>query len=234
MTIAILQCGDTPDALLAEHGRYGAMVQRMLGAGRAAQLYDVTRGEWPAAPAAHQAYVLTGSPAGVYDTLPWIPKLLDFLRAARGQVRLVGICFGHQAMAQAFGGQVVKSEKGWGIGVHEYAVAARAPWMEHAVARVRVAASHQDQVVVCPPGARVTLASAFTPSAGLDYGDAISFQCHPEFTAAFGRALIELRRPGYGALAAPAIASYAGTDDAARLAAWIGRFLDAGTAVRAA
>jgi len=32
--------------------------------------------------------------------------------------RLVGICFGHQLVAQAFGGKTEKSEKGWGVGVH--------------------------------------------------------------------------------------------------------------------
>lgn len=234
MTIAILQCGDTPGTLVADHGPYAAMVLRMLGEGRAAAVYDVTRGQWPGAPAAHLAYVLTGSPAGVYDDLPWIPKLLDLLRAARGQTRLVGICFGHQAMAQAFGGRVVKSDKGWGIGVHDYRVAARAAWMEPDVARVRVPASHQDQVVVCPPGARVVLESDFTPFAGLDYGDAISFQPHPEFTADFGRALITMRRTGPGPLVGPALASYAGTDDRVRVAGWIGRFLDAKSAARAA
>ena len=75
-------------------------------------------------------------------------------------------------MAQAFGGSVVKWPKGWSIGLHGYGVQHRAPWMDD-VARVDVPTSHQDQVVACPPGARVTAASMFTPYAGLDYGDAI-------------------------------------------------------------
>jgi GMP synthase-like glutamine amidotransferase len=224
--IGVLQCGELPDALRAAHGSYGVMVRDACVGARPSRIYDVTRGEYPA-PGACAALVLTGSSAGVYDDLPWIPPLLQFLRETRGKAKLVGICFGHQAMAQAFGGSVVKSPKGWGIGVHRYAVAQRAPWMEDDVAAVRVAASHQDQVVQVPNGARITLASDFTPYAGLDYGDAISFQFHPEFTPAFGRALIEARPAVYGALAAPALASYDAPDDRALIARWIGRFLDA-------
>ena len=225
--IGILQCGDAPAELRAQFGPYGAMVQRLLGPGRQAAILDVTAGALPASPLEHEAYVLTGSPAGVYEDLPWIAGLIGFLQAARGQARLVGICFGHQAMAQAFGGRVVQSPDGWGIGLHRYQVRHRAAWMDD-VPHVDVPASHQDQVVACPPGARVTASSAFTPYAGLDYGDAISFQFHPEFGAAFGTALIELRRDSYGALADPAIASYAQPDDCARVGRWIGRFLDAG------
>jgi len=81
-------------------------------------------------------------------------------------------------------------------------------------------------VVTCPPGAHVTAASAFTPYAGLDYGDAISFQFHPEFAATFGTALIKARRDRYGALADPPIASYTQPDDCALVGQWIGRFLD--------
>ena len=223
--IGILQCGDAPAELRAQFGPYGAMVQRLLGPGRDARILDVTRGDLPTSPAACDAYVLTGSPAGVYEDLPWIPPLLEFLRAAKGRAKLVGICFGHQAMAQAFGGQVVKSPKGWGIGVQRYDVVRQAPWMNGA-GHVDAPASHQDQVVTLPPAARVVAASAFTPYAGLDYGDAISFQFHPEFDPAFGTALVEARRDRYGALAEPAIASYARPNDCARVAGWIGRFLD--------
>ncbi len=225
MTVGILQCGAPPESL-RPHGSYGAMVQRLLGPGRDATVYDAASGALPASPAACDAFVLTGSPAGVYEDLPWIAGLIGFLREAKGRAKLVGICFGHQAMAEAFGGRVVKSPHGWGLGLHRYDVRHRAPWMDDA-AHVHVSASHQDQVAALPPGARVTLASAFTPYAGLDYGDAISFQFHPEFDPGFATALIEAERDDYGPLADPAIASYCRPDDSSRVARWIGRFLDA-------
>jgi len=229
MKVGILQCGAPPAALLDQYGSYGAMVERLVSAGRQTSIFDVTAGTLPARAEACDAYMITGSPAGVYDDLPWIAGLIGFLAHARGRAKLVGICFGHQAMAQAFGGTVVKSPKGWGIGLHRYDVKDRAPWMDD-VAHVDIPASHQDQVVTTPPGARVTLTSAFTPYAGLDYGDAISFQAHPEFGCGFATALITARRDVYGPQSESAISSYAAPDDCARVAGWIGRFLDARTA----
>ena len=226
--IGILQCGDPPAELQQTFGPYGAMVTRMLGTApdfaSAVRIMDVTRGELPLDPDAFEAFVLTGSPAGVYEDHPWIPPLLDFLRSVKGRTKLVGICFGHQAMAQAFGGRVQKSEKGWGIGIQRYNVLRRTAWMD-SLDPVAVPVSHQDQVVIAPAGAQVVVASQFTPFAGLDYGDAISFQFHPEFQPAFGAALIQVRRDRYGALADPAIASYREPDDCLRVGGWIRSFL---------
>jgi hypothetical protein len=109
--------------------------------------------------------------------------------------------------------------------VQRYQVRHRAPWMDHAD-EVHVPASHLDQVVVCPPGDCVTVDNSFTTYAGLNYGDAISFQFHPEFTPGFGKALVELRRSKYGAGADAAAASYQGSGDCARIGGWINRFLD--------
>lgn len=222
MRLGILECGRSPLELQAEHGSYAAMLAALLG--RPARIWPVLDGVLPDDPTACDAWLLTGSPAGVYDPLPWIPPLLDFVRAARGRARLVGICFGHQAMAQALGGRVVKSPKGWGVGLHEYAVMP-APWMGDAPASIRVAAMHQDQVVEKPADARVVCASDFTPFAALDYGDAISFQFHPEFTPEFGCDLIRARPAPLGDRAEPALASYAQADDRAIVAGWIARFL---------
>lgn len=222
--IGILECGKPPETLLEAHGSYADMVARMLGQSVATEVFDVTAGSLPTDAAACEGFVLTGSPAGVYEELYWIAPLLQFLRAAKGRTKLVGICFGHQAMAQAFGGKVVKSRSGWGVGMHRYDVRARAPWMDEA-RWVCAPASHQDQVVEAPSGARIMLASSFTPLAGLDYGDAISFQCHPESTPAFGRALIEARRERFGSLAEPALVSYAQQGDGDRLGRWIRCFL---------
>jgi GMP synthase-like glutamine amidotransferase len=225
MMIGILECGYPHSELRAHYGTYGGMMRRFLGPGRDAVTFDVAAGELPADAAACGANVLTGSAAGVYDDLPWILGLIAFLQGARKHAKLVGICFGHQAMAQAFGGKVIKSPKRWGVGLRRYDVVHRPSWMDDAD-HVDVPASHQDQVVACPPGARVTAASTFTPYAGLDYGDAISFQFHPEFTPAYATALIEARRNRYGVLADPAIASYEGPNDCFRVGGWISRFLD--------
>ncbi len=197
MRIGILETGYPPQHLIGEHGTYPDMLRRFLGSGYRYETFDVQKGEAPSEAGEFDAVLVTGSPAGVYDPLPWIPELLDWLREARGRTKLVGVCFGHQAMAQAFGGEVRKSEKGWGLGLHEYAVASHEPWMNGAGVRTIAApVSHQDQVVERPAGARVVAGSEFTPHAVLAYEDqpAISFQCHPEFTVDYARALAERRR----------------------------------------
>ena len=227
-TIGILETGVPPTDLAERFGRYDAMVRQMLGDGFGYRTYGVRDGELPTDPGDHPAYVITGSSAGVYDDLPWIAPLQDFIRAAQGRARMVGLCFGHQVMAEALGGRVEKSGKGWGLGLHTYEVRRPQPWMD-GVSRVAVAASHQDQVVEAPPGATVLASSAFTPLAALLYagGEAVSFQFHPEFERGMAEALVELRRPRLPdpAEADRMLASLAAPSDAGRVGGWIRRFI---------
>jgi GMP synthase-like glutamine amidotransferase len=227
MKIGLLETGEPPEALLSAFGRYGTMFQDLLGSSHDYVTYDVQAGVLPAHPAECQAYVVTGSAAGVYDDLPWIQPLKAFLVETREQP-LVGVCFGHQIMAEAFGGKVVKSDKGWGVGLHVYDVAESQPWMDEA-AKVAIPASHQDQVIAIPPNARAVAGSAFTPAGILVYDDrpAISMQFHPEFDPAYARALIEARRGSRftDAQADAAIASLDHANDRARVAGWIEAFL---------
>ncbi len=228
MKLGVIQAGRPPAPLEPVFGSYPDMFRSLLGDAYDWRTYDVQEGQWPAAPESHDAYIVTGSSAGVYDGDPWIDQLLEFLRAARGRARLVGVCFGHQAMAQAFGGQVIKSPKGWGVGLHQYQVAAAEPWMDP-VDRFALAASHQDQVVELPPGARVLAGSPFTPLGMLGYpGDgAISVQLHPEFSPDYDIALIESRRGTRFAdhVADAAVRSLHAPNDRARVGDWIRRFL---------
>jgi GMP synthase-like glutamine amidotransferase len=230
--IAILETGAPPAAVRSTHGDEPALFRALLGDGFECVTFDVQAGDLPD-PDAFDGAIITGSSAGVYEPLPWIEPLLTWIRAARGRLKLVGICFGHQAMAQALGGRVEKSERGWGVGLHRYAVEAREPWMTPPGAAVAIPVSHQDQVVEVPPGAHRILGSPFTPNAGLAWGtDAIGFQCHPEFTPAFAAALVEGRRGGAigAALADEAIASLRRPNDRETLSAWIRTFLQkAGT-----
>ncbi|MFL6862768.1 MAG: glutamine amidotransferase-related protein [Allosphingosinicella sp.] len=226
MDVAILVTGEPPAGLAERFGRYEAMFARLLGPGVTAASYDVQAGELPAAPDAHAACLITGSPAGVYDPLPWIAPLEAFLREAKGRTRLVGICFGHQVMAEAFGGHVEKSARGWGVGLQRYEVEARPDWMADAPERIAVPVSHQDQIVRQPPATRVLAGSAFSPFGMLAWDDqpAMSMQFHPEFEPAFSRALIEARRERLPEPDA-AIASLDAPDDRALVAQWIRRFL---------
>jgi GMP synthase-like glutamine amidotransferase len=227
MKIGLLETGEPPEALQPTFGGYGGMFQDLLGPGHDYVVYDVQAGVLPADPAECDAYIVTGSAAGVYDDLPWIAPLKAFLVEADRQP-LVGVCFGHQVMAEAFGGKVVKSDKGWGVGLHVYDVAEPQSWMDEGV-KVAVPASHQDQVVEIPPGARAVAGSAFTPAGVLVYDDrpAISMQFHPEFEPAYARALIEARRGSRftDAQADAAIASLDHANDRARVANWIEAFL---------
>ena len=231
MKIGILETGSPPEPLGERFGSYPQMFARLLGPAFDTRAYDVRAGEWPDGPEDHEAYVITGSSSGVYDGDPWIAALMDFLRQARGRTRLVGVCFGHQAMAEAFGGKVIKSPKGWGAGLHRYDVLHREPWMDEA-ASIAVPASHQDQVVERPPEARVIAASDFTPFGMLEYDDqpAISIQLHPEFDPAYATALIESRRGTRYSdeVADAAIASLRQPNDRGRVAEWIRRFLAQG------
>lgn len=224
--IAILETGAPPPALVPEHGDYPAMIRTMLGTGVETETFDAQSGELPDA-AAFDAVIITGSPSDAYADVPWINALLDWIRAARGRTRLVGICFGHQAMAIAFGGRVEKSSRGWGIGLHRYGVTASEPWMVPTAPTVAILASHQDQVVDKPAEARVTLMSDFTPSAGLAYGDdAISFQGHPEFTRAYAGALAEGRRGLIDeAVVDRALESLEATTDRQLVGDWVKRFV---------
>lgn len=129
-------------------------------------------------------------------------------------------------MAQALGGRVEKSECGWGVGLHRYDVALDAPWMAPRAATVAIPVSHQDQVVAIPDQARVTLRSAFTPFAGLAWGDdAISFQGHPEFTPAYASDLTAGRRGRIDpALVDQALETLAQPNDRGLVADWIRTF----------
>jgi GMP synthase-like glutamine amidotransferase len=227
MIIGILEAGVPPPDLLPRFGRYDAMFADLLGPKFEITTYDVLAGTYPASPEEQDAYIVTGSPAGVYEDHAWIPPLKSFLRAAKGKAKLVGICFGHQIMAEAFGGRVEKSERGWGIGLLRYDVRDRAEWMDEETESFAIPVSHQDQIVDQQPSSRILAGSAFNPFGLLEYRDqpAISFQCHPEFEPDYAKALIETRRdrvPGPDA----AIASLDQPNDRERIAGWIRAFLE--------
>lgn len=203
MKIGVLQCGLVHEKLTPEHGEYDVIFERWLGADAGDmtfQGYVVEHGETPDDPRAADAWILSGSKYGVYEDHDWIEPLKAFIRkCAAARVPMIGVCFGHQIMAEALGGRAEKSAKGWGLGRSEYDVAARPGWMKDAPDRIAINAVHQDQVTVQPPETTVLARSPFCEYAALAYGDpeapwAISIQPHPEFSDRFVEQLIDLRR----------------------------------------
>ena len=132
--------------------------------------YACYAGAFPDGPEAHDGWLITGSAASVYDGDAWIADLEAFVRAAAETRPVVGICFGHQLVAQAFGGSVNKAH-GWGVGVHDHEVRVQADWMRPTLDSISLLASHQDQVQSPPPGAEVLGGSDFCPIGLMTIGD---------------------------------------------------------------
>ena len=228
--ITIIETGQIPKAHRERHGSFPDMFQRMLRAEDPAIAFDVVSSpNGDALPDSRklEAVLITGAAAGVYDELDWIAPLEDFVRAAYVQkTPMVGVCFGHQLIAQALCGTVRKSEKGWGIGRHVYQVLPDNGVIDGE--KVAIACSHQDQVIVAPNDALTILSSDFTPHAGLLYanGATLTLQAHPEFDLAFAQLCCELRAgKAPDDLVATAKASLAQPLDSAKLGGTITRFL---------
>ncbi len=190
MRIGILQTGEAPEALRPESGDYPDMFERMLdGHGFSFRTWRVVDSDFPAD--VHQAdgWLITGSRHGAYDDLPFIKPLEAFIRTAYAEhVPMVGVCFGHQIIAQALGGKVEKFAGGWAVGPQTYDFGGEA---------LTVNAWHQDQVTVAPEGATRVASSPFCENAALVYDTrAFTVQPHPEFADSFVRGLIEKRGPG--------------------------------------
>lgn len=200
MKLTILKTGDVPSGLQSRFPPYPTMFQAMFEAVGEHFDFDVVavnEGQALPPPEMLDGVVITGSAAGVYDDLPWLEPLRVFIRNAyAANTPMLGVCFGHQVMADALGGDVRKSEKGWGLGRQTYTVRSAKRLDLGGREAFAIACSHQDQVLAPPPNAEVFLGSTFTPNAGLVYdnGAAVSVQPHPEFNDDYALALVELRR----------------------------------------
>ena len=229
--ITIVETGLVSPERRTRHGSFPQMFERMIRAADASASFATIRladGEGLPDPAGLEAILITGSPAGVYDDLDWIAPLERFVRAAyEARIPMVGVCFGHQLIAQALGGTVRQSERGWGIGRHVYDVVPGNGVIDGE--KIAIACSHQDQVIAPPAGATTILHSTFTPHAGLLYanGAVLSVQPHPEFTTAFADICCEKagQHSAPEALVATARASLEQPLDSADLGRAIARFL---------
>lgn len=203
MRVCVMVCGRVPEALADVFPPYAESFRMLLAPHLPEAEFSgvsVIDSEFPASVDEHDVYIFSGSPHGVYEDLPWIREAEAFVRRAiqAGKV-LIGGCFGHQLIAQALGGEVRLSERGWGMGAHVHRLTVREPWMQGGPEAVNVLVSHQDQVVRPPEGAVVLAGSEFCPNAMLRIGDRVlTMQGHPEMTVAIVDRLLDMRRDKVG------------------------------------
>jgi len=227
MRIGILETGRLPETIEATYGDYPALMADWLRPAMPEATFTgipVIDGELPGKASEFDGYVITGSKHGVYDELPWIESLKQFIRqAAKAEVPQVGICFGHQIAAAALGGHAEKSARGWGVGRQTYAVS-----LGDGAAEIGMIVFHQDQVLSLPDDAQVIGGNGFCPIGVVRYAQPVATaQFHPEFTVPFTRELLDVRAVGTlpADIVASARLSLARTPENARFGRWAARFL---------
>lgn len=231
MRLGILQADHVDAECRARFGDYADMftvaLGDALGPGASFEFFDVRGGRYPDRTGDCDGYLITGSRASVYDDEPWIARLKDFVRELNeARSRTVGICFGHQLIADALGGDVDRAAAGWGVGVHTWDVVDDEPWMRPRRREFRLLASHQDQVQNLPEGARLLATSGFCPNAAFAVERHLfAVQGHPEFTRDYARFLMCRRREALGGAYRPGVRSLDEPTDEAVVAQWIAAFL---------
>lgn len=228
MNLGLLQCDHVAERFQHIAGDYPEMFGALFGTQFNLIPYDVCNGVWPASLEECDGYVCTGSRWSVYDDVPWIHDLKTFVRNAQETgTPFIGICFGHQMMAEALGGKVEKSDYGWGVGIRELEIIKPEAWMQPPQMTLNLHYMHQDQVVRLPANSVLLGRSEHCPVAAFRVGETmLGIQAHPEFTNDYSAALLTDRIERIGAdRVAKAHASLVQKTDEAVFVQWVAEFL---------
>ena len=139
--------------------------------------------------------MVTGSKHSVYDEIDWILQLKSFvLEIWQSQTSYIGVCFGHQMLAEALGGKVQKAESGWSIGVNTFEISQHRNWILPPRASLNLLMMCQDQVKVLPENSTVLAHTSSCPVGMFTVGNKmLGIQAHPEFSKKYNQTLMEDR-----------------------------------------
>lgn len=126
--------------------------------------------------------LISGSLHSVYERLPWMLRLEAFIREVHAQqIPLFGICFGHQILASALGGEVANHTT-WEFGEQPVYLTAEHPYLAGLPHRLPTLQVHQDHVLKLPEGAQVLAISEKSSAQIFCLGNSFGVQFHPEYT----------------------------------------------------
>lgn len=199
MIIGILEADVLDDEVIQHFGSYTDRFASLLCTADpqlAFQTYSVTQQQYPQNINACDAYLITGSKFSCYEDVDWIEKLKQFVVECFEQnIKLVGICFGHQLISQALGGCVQKHDNGWGVGLVSSHVTQTPHWLLPEQQQFSLLVNHQDQVIRLPPQATLVATNTFCQVASYQVKRSIlAFQGHPEFSREYLQHLMTKKR----------------------------------------
>lgn len=197
-TIGILKPGSTFADMIVRFGDYDAWFSGELEPAGLRTRVHGPDGRLPDLAEA-DAWIVTGARSSVLDADERVESLLAWIRdAIEREVPLLGVCYGHQAVAAALGGRVERHPAGWEIGTVtvELTDQGRAdPLFEGLPSRFLVQTTHEDQVVELPPGAVLLARNDHTACQALAVGASCrTVQFHPEVGRAIAEDFVARRR----------------------------------------
>ena len=178
----------------------------------------------------YDGYLISGSAYGVYDDAPFIARLIDLIQQIhQAKKPLFGVCFGHQIIAHALGGQAQKWDNGWVLGTIEVTLTKLPDWVREKDCidakdnKINLIHVHQDQVTKLPRGATLIGTASHCKNAAFIIGDTVfAVQGHPEFDAPYTDALVGLLEDRAGESHVKAARESLSTHhDGMRVADWI-------------
>ena len=203
--VAILQTGVNNPKMSANYSDYPGMFRSLIGQAQATPMielisFPILEGSSLPEIDKFDGFLITGSASGVYENKSWMKSLFAFIREAhKKKKKIAGFCFGHQEITVALGGEVIKSEKCWGVGIRKHFISSAKNWMKPKKRHLELIYMHQDQVIKLPDSAAKLSGDEFCPISAFSIGEHIfSMQGHPEFSREFTQDLIALRTSNIG------------------------------------
>lgn len=231
MKLCILDNDDLDPAAVPIWGSYATMFERLLrnaGFQGDVEAFSARHAQYPGSFDAYDVVLLTGSRADAFSKEPWVVDLCSRVSALLKQKkRLIGVCFGHQLIAHCLGAKVDRATHGWCLGRHTYTWH-EPQYFEEYTEQVSLLASHQDQVLELPAGARLLASNSHCPIAAYAMDQQVlCLQPHPEFDPEYSAFLLEKRRAQYGEVVYnEALSGLHAGHDGARMAHLMLRFME--------